>query len=148
MGISSNIIVAMNSIAIRRHDLFLICSDGLSGSLKDQEMLDIIIANTTLESACDRLVEAALKNGSVDDVTVVLAEVFGEGAPAMTINENTYNKISENQIAGVGALLGQTVDGQFQFKAVRVRDFVFCDQRRTERPKAVEGFSQKPLAGA
>jgi serine/threonine protein phosphatase PrpC len=84
MGINPNIVVALKRISLRRNDRFLVCSDGLSGKLKDQEMLNIVLGNATFESACASLVETAVEHGSEDDITVVLAEVSGQGVPAMT----------------------------------------------------------------
>ena len=49
-----------------------------------QEMLNIMLESTTLEVACARLIETAVEHGSEDDVTVILADVDGEGVPLMT----------------------------------------------------------------
>jgi PPM family protein phosphatase len=84
MGISANIVVALKRVSVRRHDRFLVCSDGLCGKLKDQEMLNVLLGSETLESACAKLIETAIEHGSEDDITVILAEVEGEGAPAIT----------------------------------------------------------------
>ncbi|MBI5535195.1 MAG: serine/threonine-protein phosphatase [Deltaproteobacteria bacterium] len=84
MGLNPNISVPLNRISIRRHDRFLVCSDGLSGKLGDQEMMAIVLQSATLESACSALIALAVDHGSEDDITVVLAQVDGDGAPAMT----------------------------------------------------------------
>lgn len=56
----------------------LLCTDGLSGSLENNEMLDLI--NNYRNSSIEKLVEKALENGSRDNITVVLmdAEIQGE----------------------------------------------------------------------
>ena len=87
MGLSPKIVVAMNRISIRRHDRFLLCSDGLSGKLGDEEMLSIILRSASPKSACAELIETAVEHGSADDITVVLVDVNGEGAPALTDTE-------------------------------------------------------------
>jgi len=81
MGISADIDVALNRIAVRRRDRFLVCSDGLSGKLAGSDMMNGILDSATLESACARLVETAVARGAEDDITVILAEVSGEGVP-------------------------------------------------------------------
>jgi PPM family protein phosphatase len=105
MGIKPDIAVALNRLSVRRHDRFLVCSDGLSGSLKDQEMLAIILGSATMESACARLIAAAVAHGAQDDVTVILAEVNGEGAPSMTPSERMSFETLKvlNQVEHVGA---------------------------------------------
>jgi len=84
MGLNPNIVVVMRRVSLRKLDRFLICSDGLSGTLKDQDMLNIVLGAATLDSACAALVGSAVEHGSEDDITVVLATVDGEGVPAMT----------------------------------------------------------------
>ena len=87
MGLKPDVVVALNRLALHRHDRYLLCSDGLSGKLHDEEMQDIVLAAATLESACAKLVESALDRGGEDNVTVVLAQVEGEGLPLLTDGE-------------------------------------------------------------
>jgi protein phosphatase len=54
-------------------DLFLLCSDGLSGPVTDPEMLDICGQASDLKTAASRLIERANANGGPDNITVVLA---------------------------------------------------------------------------
>jgi protein phosphatase len=54
-------------------DLFLLCSDGLSGPVSDPEMLDICMQAPDLKTAASRLIEKANANGGPDNITVVLA---------------------------------------------------------------------------
>jgi PPM family protein phosphatase len=83
MGIKPDVIVALNRLALRRHDRLLLCSDGLSGKVPDEQMQSVVLASTSLESACAELIAMALQRGGEDNVTVVLAEVDGESLPAM-----------------------------------------------------------------
>jgi PPM family protein phosphatase len=105
MGAKPDIVVALNRLSIRRYDRFLLCSDGLSGSLNDQEMLKVVLDSPTLEAACSGLVGAAVAQGSQDDITVILAEVNGEGAPSMTPSDRTSFETLKvlNQTRHVGA---------------------------------------------
>jgi serine/threonine protein phosphatase PrpC len=95
MGIKPDIEVALNRISLRRGDRFLVCSDGLSGPLTDREMHDIITASPTLPAACAQLIEAAVKKGGQDDITVVLADVDGEGARVLTDAERISLDITQ-----------------------------------------------------
>ncbi|MEK7809627.1 MAG: protein phosphatase 2C domain-containing protein, partial [Chloroflexota bacterium] len=52
----------------------LLCSDGLWGLVGDNQMRDIINSSSTLQSACDRLVEAANIAGGPDNITAILIE--------------------------------------------------------------------------
>jgi protein phosphatase len=57
----------------RAGDVYLLCSDGLSGPVTDPEMLDILSTSGDLKSAASRLIETANENGGPDNITVVLA---------------------------------------------------------------------------
>lgn len=52
----------------------LLCSDGLWGLVGDNQMRDIINSSSTLQIACDRLVEAANIAGGPDNITAILIE--------------------------------------------------------------------------
>jgi len=52
----------------------LLCTDGLWGSVPEQEMPQIIVTAANPQEACDRLVDVARQRGSVDDVTIILIE--------------------------------------------------------------------------
>jgi serine/threonine protein phosphatase PrpC len=81
MGLKPDVVVALNRLALRRRDRYLLCSDGLSGKVQDAEIQGVVLAAASLESACAKLVELALDRGGEDNITVVLAEVEGEDLP-------------------------------------------------------------------
>lgn len=57
-------------------DRFLLCTDGLTGKVEDQEIGLILASATTVQEAADQLVELALETDGSDNVTVVVAEVL------------------------------------------------------------------------
>jgi protein phosphatase len=57
----------------RSGDVFLLCSDGLSGPVSDSDMLDVLSQTRDLRTAASRLIARANQNGGPDNVTVVLA---------------------------------------------------------------------------
>lgn len=58
---------------IKSGDLFLICSDGLTGLVDDGEIRDILAA-FDLEAAADRLLALTLERGARDNVTLMLVQ--------------------------------------------------------------------------
>jgi protein phosphatase len=56
-------------------DLFLLCSDGLWGSVKDQTITEILHSTTDLEAVCQLLVDAANDAGGPDNITAVMVRV-------------------------------------------------------------------------
>jgi len=54
-------------------DTILLCSDGLSGPVPDDRMLDIVGSAPDLPTATRRLIEAANEGGGPDNITCILA---------------------------------------------------------------------------
>jgi serine/threonine protein phosphatase PrpC len=52
----------------------LLCSDGLSGMITDQEILDVVRQAASPQEACDRLVQAANDAGGGDNISVILIQ--------------------------------------------------------------------------
>lgn len=57
-------------------DLFLLCSDGLSSMVPDEQIAEILRAGASLQELCKRLVARANEQGGHDNVTVVLARAL------------------------------------------------------------------------
>ena len=72
--------VDVDTLAIEAEpgDLFLLCSDGLTTMVADDDILGILAAAPTLDDAARALVAAANTGGGEDNVTVVLFQVEGD----------------------------------------------------------------------
>jgi serine/threonine protein phosphatase PrpC len=57
------------------HDQLLLCSDGLSSLLEDEQIYEIILKARSPQEACDQLVEAANASGGDDNISVILIEI-------------------------------------------------------------------------
>lgn len=75
MGTTSDIEVIVNTLDIKDKDVFLFCSDGLTNMVSDEEIFKIVKENSP-EDARDMLLNLALKNGGMDNITFIL--VFNE----------------------------------------------------------------------
>lgn len=62
-------------IDVQKGDLFLLCSDGLTDKLTDEQMVSIIQSASSLEEAGKELIQAAKRAGSEDNITLLLAYV-------------------------------------------------------------------------
>ncbi|HEY0322579.1 MAG TPA: PP2C family serine/threonine-protein phosphatase [Pyrinomonadaceae bacterium] len=66
-------------LRLRRDDMLLLCSDGLSGKLRADDIRRIVAeAKGDLAAACSALVEEANNRGGEDNITVVLARFMGD----------------------------------------------------------------------
>src|SRR5689334_22091178 len=77
-------------VRVFRDYLLLLCSDGLSGKLRAEDMIRIIRdADGDLARACEALVEEANERGGEDNITVVLARLTGDDLPSADTNRIT-----------------------------------------------------------
>jgi len=60
---------------MRADDVYLLCTDGLSDLLSDEDMLAVVEEHQDLQLACVRLVEIANQRGGHDNTTVALTRV-------------------------------------------------------------------------
>ena len=83
LGTDPDVDVDTFSIEANPGDLFLICSDGLTSMVGDEEILDVVEPRRDdLDSAAKELVAAANRSGGEDNITVVFFEVVADGAQA------------------------------------------------------------------
>lgn len=81
LGAQPRINVVVDRIPLNHGDTVLLCSDGLSGRVRAEEMLDIVTKGATLREACEALIQLANDRGGEDNITVVLAQFDGEDLP-------------------------------------------------------------------
>jgi len=77
MGRSERVKVALARLSLRARDCLLLCSDGLTRHVSDDEIRDIVLPAKRLDAACKALVDLANERGGVDNITVMLAGVGG-----------------------------------------------------------------------
>jgi len=76
LGIREDLDVEFSTRTPAPGDVFMLCTDGLSGMLDDSSIGRIIIDNLSdLETCVNRLIEAANERGGDDNITVVLIKI-------------------------------------------------------------------------
>ena len=79
LGAQTELTPATARIQLRQGDVLLLCSDGLSGKLRNEEIRQIVKdSSDDLTAACTALVAAANERGGEDNITVVLAKFTGD----------------------------------------------------------------------
>ncbi|HEX6942186.1 MAG TPA: hypothetical protein VF128_04625, partial [Gemmatimonadaceae bacterium] len=79
LGPEANVKVDVTMQPLRRGDVLLLCSDGLSGLVRPDDMARIVDEELDLSVACDRLIASANDQGGPDNITVVAARFEGRG---------------------------------------------------------------------
>lgn len=85
LGAQPRVNVIVDRIRLRREDIILLCSDGLSGKVKGIEMLKVINEHPNDSKACcEALIKWANDRGGEDNITVLIAYLKGDGLERAT----------------------------------------------------------------
>jgi PPM family protein phosphatase len=102
LGPEPDVEVDTYTLAGRDGDVFLICSDGLTSMISDDEVASILGSARSLDEAADALVRAANQSGGKDNITVILFRL-GEGEPATAPDGTAPAPLDEDTIVGMRA---------------------------------------------
>ena len=79
LGPEPNIKVDLTSQQLRRGDVLVLCSDGLSGQVRTEDIARVVTEEQDLMAACKRLIDMANDAGGPDNITVIAARFDGDG---------------------------------------------------------------------
>lgn len=71
VGTERNVVADINSVNLKKNDIILICSDGLSSYVEDDKIKHILEETDDI-SVVNKLIEEANKNGGKDNITAVI----------------------------------------------------------------------------
>jgi protein phosphatase len=80
LGTQQTVNAEITAEALQAGDVLLLCSDGLSNKIGDDEMASLVVSSPGLEEACRRMVDLANERGGEDNITVVIAQL-DDGVP-------------------------------------------------------------------
>lgn len=88
VGAASTLDLERLTVEIGDGDVFLLCSDGLSNEVEDDQIAALLSAHADPAAAADALLRQALHNGGRDNVSVVVirAEDLGGGSDMTLLN--------------------------------------------------------------
>jgi len=85
LGPEAQVTVDITHQRVRRGDILILCSDGLSGVVKADEFAALAIDEPDMRVLCQKLVDRANARGGPDNITVVAVHFDGDGlAPSQS----------------------------------------------------------------
>lgn len=78
LGMQDHVTVDLQSDDAAIGDLYVLCSDGLSGMIEDHEILDTVLSASDLEEACRQLIAMANEHGGEDNITALIVRIDPE----------------------------------------------------------------------
>jgi protein phosphatase len=85
LGMQDSVAVDLVNDEPQLGDVYLLCSDGLSGMLTDEQILDVVGSSADTNEICRRLIEKANENGGEANITALVVR-FDE-APSEEVDE-------------------------------------------------------------
>jgi PPM family protein phosphatase len=87
LGPDPRVKVDLTHQTVRRGDTLIICSDGLSGLVRREELPAVVARHPELPDLCEALIDLANSRGGPDNITVVVAHFDGDGLPEPSASE-------------------------------------------------------------
>lgn len=72
LGTEEEVKIDLKTIMFEEGDFLLLCSDGLSNKVSDQEMMHILKSDDPLEAKATTLIDLANENGGEDNITLII----------------------------------------------------------------------------
>jgi protein phosphatase len=79
LGPEPSVKIDLTHQRLSRGDVLVLCTDGLSGLVKADEIAEVVTQIPDLADACRELVDRANEQGGPDNITVIAARFLGEG---------------------------------------------------------------------
>ncbi len=122
LGVEGNVDPDMLAIPLQPGTVLLVCSDGITDVLSNEDIEEAIRRTTTLQLGCDALVEAAYEKGSVDNISVACAEVGTLRRAVSSGGAVTTKVLDEDQVTEeMYPTLGTRSRGADRFRFRRLR---------------------------
>jgi serine/threonine protein phosphatase PrpC len=84
LGMQDQVAVDLQNDESQHGDTYVLCSDGLSGMITDEDILTIVQTSPDVREACRKLIERANEHGGEDNITAVLIHIEDESLGATT----------------------------------------------------------------
>ena len=93
LGPDPRVRVDLTHQEIRKGDLVVVCSDGLSGQVSAEEIAAAVTENRDLVAACGALIDLANERGGPDNITAVIARFDGDGLKDPSQDESVGREV-------------------------------------------------------
>ncbi|WP_275935412.1 Stp1/IreP family PP2C-type Ser/Thr phosphatase [Sorangium sp. So ce726] len=101
LGMHDSVSVDLISDEPQPGDVYLLCSDGLSGMLSDDQILHIVSSTEEVPEMCRRLIAKANENGGEDNITALVIRI-DEQDDAELPNSATIGPPADSQQVSMG----------------------------------------------
>lgn len=109
LGTADTVQVDLTYVQVQPGDTLLLCSDGLSGMVRNDELRETLLAQSDPVEVCKALTDRANQAGGHDNITVVIAQFEGDGLTS-TDSDLRYKKYPLPETNAEGQIIGGTTE--------------------------------------
>lgn len=109
LGTADTVQVDLTYVQVQPGDTLLLCSDGLSGMVRNDELKETLLAHPDPVEVCKALTDRANQAGGHDNITVVIAQFEGAGL-ASTDSDLRYKKYPLPETNADGQIVGGSTE--------------------------------------
>jgi protein phosphatase len=95
LGAEASVEVDLRSFEVESGTLFLLCSDGITRHIPDEQLASILRSAHDLEAACAELKRVCYERGAEDNLTAVVVRVGGDASIHDTLSDDEPTLIRE-----------------------------------------------------
>ena len=78
IGVKDEVEIDFFEYRLKKGDMILMCTDGLSNMMEDEEILRVVKSSRDVVEAVEQLIESAKDNGGSDNIGVIVAQPFAD----------------------------------------------------------------------
>jgi protein phosphatase len=93
LGPEASVKIDLTHQPVRKGDVLVLCSDGLSGQVKGEEIGQVVSEEPDLVNVCKRLIDMANEAGGPDNITVITVRFDGDGLEVATSNDDVGHHV-------------------------------------------------------
>jgi serine/threonine protein phosphatase PrpC len=120
LGVDEDVQVDEVDVDVRPGDRILLCSDGLTGMVEEDDLVRILGRHDDPQTASDALVTAANEAGGQDNITAVVLDVEGDNAPQAAVTETVKRPALSEPAVPVAPQAARTREERFEGRPVGV----------------------------
>ena len=95
LGAEASVEVDMRTFEVESGTLFLLCSDGITRHIPDDELSALLRSAGSLEAACEEMKRRCYERGAEDNLTAVLVRVGGDGTGGVDASDEEPTLVRE-----------------------------------------------------
>lgn len=153
LGAESSVEVDMKTIMFEPNTTFLLCSDGVTRHISDDEISALLKSSQNLSEICGKIKEICYSRGAEDNLTAVIVKVGGENIAAVADNDLEEHTVAAARAPLVNsAILSKTAAEEDESKTADLidkssnKDDEFLTADRIGQPLTVETAPVKTVS--